>query len=61
MVKSGSYHFGGGPSHDAKDEMKLDALFSKLSDCTGVSYDDLSRDCLRLKVIDHVMILFILN
>jgi len=44
-MKSGSYHFGGGPSHDAKDEIKLHALFSKLSDCTGVSYDDLSRDC----------------
>ena len=47
MAKSGSYHFGGGPSNDAKDEIKLDALFSKLSDCTGVSYDDLSRDCFK--------------
>ena len=45
-VKSGSYHFGGGPSNDSKDETKLDMFWSKLVECTGVSYDDLDQDCL---------------
>ncbi|KAL7546956.1 hypothetical protein ACHAWF_010277 [Thalassiosira exigua] len=43
-VASGSYHFGGGGSNDAKDEVKLSKFWSKLVDCTGVDYVDLS-DC----------------
>ena len=45
-VKSGSYHFGGGPSNDSRDETKLKMFWDKLVECTGVTYDDLSQDCL---------------
>ena len=41
-VPSGSYHFGGGGSRDAKDGSKLDLFWEKLVSCTGVDYDDLS-------------------
>ena len=44
-AKSGSYHFGWGTSDYASDDARLDDFWNKLSDCTGVSYDDLSRDC----------------
>jgi len=43
-AKSGSYHFGWGASNDSKDDAKLSKFWNKLSDCTGVNYDDLS-DC----------------
>lgn len=42
-VESGSYHFGGGGSRDARDAKKLSAFWSKLSECTGYDYDDLSE------------------
>lgn len=45
-VPSGSYHFGWGGSNDAKDETKLNKFWSKLADCTGVRYEDLS-DCFK--------------
>ncbi len=44
-VPSGSYHFGWGMSRDAHDETKLVDFWNKMSDCTGISYDDLSRYC----------------
>jgi NAD(P)-dependent dehydrogenase (short-subunit alcohol dehydrogenase family) len=44
-AKSGSYHFGWGTSDYARDDVRLVDFWNKLSDCTGVSYDDLSRDC----------------
>ena len=44
-AKSGSYHFGWGMSDYARDDVRLVDFWNKLSDCTGVSYDDLSRDC----------------
>lgn len=47
MAKTAFYHFGGGPSNNAKDLMKLDEIFSKLYKCTGVRYDDLSSDCFK--------------
>ena len=40
---SGSYHFGGGGSRDAKDDPKLKALFEKLAECTGCTYDDIGE------------------
>lgn len=40
--KSGSYHFGGSGSRDANDEAKLEALFSKLEEHTGCTYNDIS-------------------
>lgn len=40
---SGSYHFGGGGSRDAKDAAKLRALFAKLEECTGCTYDDIGE------------------
>mmetsp|Transcript_44326 Transcript_44326/g.93111 ORF Transcript_44326/g.93111 Transcript_44326/m.93111 type:complete len:351 (+) Transcript_44326:35-1087(+) len=42
--ESGSYHFGWRASPDSKNDSKLREFWSKLSDCTGVSYDDFS-DC----------------
>ena len=42
---SGSYHFGWGTSEYASDVARLIDFWNKLADCTGVSYDDLSRDC----------------
>ncbi|CAB9524685.1 daunorubicin C-13 ketoreductase DnrU [Seminavis robusta] len=39
--ESGTYHFGGGGSRDAKDRTKTRALFERLQECTGVTYDDL--------------------
>jgi NAD(P)-dependent dehydrogenase (short-subunit alcohol dehydrogenase family) len=44
-AKSGSYHFGWGTSDYAKDDRRLVDFWNKLSDCTGVSYGDLWRDC----------------
>ena len=38
---SGSYHFGGGGSRDAKNRAKLEELFAKLEECTGCSYKDI--------------------
>lgn len=43
-VENGSYHFGGGGSRDTRDTTKLDQFWNKLSECTGINYDDLS-DC----------------
>ncbi|KAL9191116.1 hypothetical protein ACHAXT_000822 [Thalassiosira profunda] len=43
-VASGSYHFGGGGSNDAKDDAKLARFWAKLKECTGLDYNDLS-DC----------------
>ena len=40
-VKSGSYHFGGGGSRDAQNSDKLQALFTKLEECTGCTYSDI--------------------
>lgn len=37
---SGSCHFGGGGSHDAKNGAKLEELFAKLEECTGCTYKD---------------------
>lgn len=44
-AKSGSYHFGWGMSRDAHDGTKLVDFWNMMSDCTDISYDDLSRDC----------------
>jgi NAD(P)-dependent dehydrogenase (short-subunit alcohol dehydrogenase family) len=40
---SGSYHFGGAGSRDSKDPIKLRALFAKLEECTGCTYDDIGE------------------
>ncbi|KAL3827438.1 hypothetical protein ACHAXA_003172 [Cyclostephanos tholiformis] len=45
-ARSGSYHFGWGMSQDANDDGKLVDFWNKMTECTGVRYDDLSRDCL---------------
>ena len=45
-ASSGSYHFGWGMSRDAHDDAKLARFWNAMSDCTGVRYDDLLRDCL---------------
>ena len=39
--KSGSYHFGGGGSADARDENKLRALWDRWEETTGCTYDDI--------------------
>ncbi len=44
-VENGSYHFGGGGSRDTRDTAKLEKFWNKLSECTGINYEDLS-DCL---------------
>lgn len=40
-AESGSYHFGGSGSQDAKDSKKLKMLWEKLEECTGCSYSDI--------------------
>lgn len=39
--KSGSYHFGGGGSKDARDDSKLTQLWELLEEHTGCTYSDL--------------------
>jgi len=39
--KSGSYHFGGGGSRDAKSESKLQELWERLEKHTGCTYSDI--------------------
>lgn len=41
--ESGTYHFGGGGSRDAKDSAKLSALWEKLEECTGCTYGDIGE------------------
>ena len=43
--ESGTYHFGGGGSADAKDEKKVRALWDRWEQTTGCTYADIGANC----------------
>ncbi|KAL7573144.1 hypothetical protein ACA910_018811 [Epithemia clementina (nom. ined.)] len=51
--QSGTYHFGGSGSPDAKNEAKLQWLFETLEQCTGCTYQDLDQDKRLLQLLQQ--------